>query len=75
MRNSPRHEDVVWRTPDGAPVSCAEKIKVMAQNFDELRQVMRDALEDAVLMGCDEDQVRREIARLAERLETSFCRR
>lgn len=75
MRNSPRHEDVVWRTPDGAPVSCAEKIKVMAQNFDELRQVMRDALEDAVLMGCDEDQVRREIARLAERLETSFRKR
>jgi hypothetical protein len=63
---------IVWRTPAGAPVSCVEKIKVMSQNFRELQQVMQDALEDAVLMGCDEGQVRGEIARLAACLETSF---
>jgi len=75
MSRSPREGAIVWRTPEGAPVSCAEKVKVMAQNFEELRQVMQDALEDAVLMGCDEDQVRSEIARLADRLETSFRKR
>lgn len=74
MSGSPP-DAVVWRTPEGAPVSCVEKIKVMSQNFRELRQVMQDALEDAVLMGCDEDQVRREIARLADSLETSFRKR
>lgn len=75
MTSFPRRnadEAVVWHTPDGKPVSCVEKIKVMTQNFQELRQVMQDALEDALLMGCDEEQVRREIARLADGLENPY---
>jgi hypothetical protein len=48
----------VWRQPDGKPVSCLEKIKVLNQNLDEIRGLAQDALEDAVLMGCDEAQIR-----------------
>lgn len=48
----------VWRTPEGDPVSCREKIKVLTENLGELRQMAQDALEDAVLMGCDEAQFR-----------------
>ena len=48
----------VWRQPDGNPVSCVEKIKVLNQNLDEIRQLAQDALEDAILMGCDEAQIR-----------------
>ena len=51
-------DDLVWRTPAGEPVSCKEKIKVLNENLDELRQMAQDALEDAVLMGCDEAQLR-----------------
>ena len=29
----------VWRQPDGNPVSCVEKIKVLNQNLDEIRQL------------------------------------
>lgn len=47
-----------WRQPDGKPVSCLEKIKVLNQNLEEIRQLSQDALEDAVLMGCDEAQIR-----------------
>lgn len=47
-----------WRTPEGEPVSCVEKIKVLNENLAELRGLAQDALEDAVLMGCDERQVR-----------------
>jgi len=50
---------VTWRSPEGAPVSCVEKIKVLEQNLAEFRAVARDLLEDAVLMGCDPAQVRR----------------
>ena len=48
----------VWRQPDGKPVSCLEKIKVLNQNLEEIRGLAQDALEDAVLMGCDEAQIR-----------------
>ena len=48
----------VWQHSDGSPMACLEKIKVMNENFLELRQAAQDALEDAVLMGCSEAQVR-----------------
>lgn len=49
---------IVWRRPDGSVVACTEKIKVLGENLDELRQVAQDALEDAVLMEVDEAQIR-----------------
>jgi hypothetical protein len=52
----------VWRTPEGEPVSCVEKIKVLNDNLAELRGLAQDALEDAVLMGADEKQVREVLA-------------
>ena len=39
----------------GAAVSCEEKIKVLNQNLEEIRQFCQDAFEDALLMGCDEE--------------------
>ena len=52
----------IWRTPEGEPVSCIEKIKVLNENLAELRELAQEALEDAVLMGCDETQVREVLA-------------
>lgn len=49
---------LVWRQPDGTPVSCQEKLKVLEENLAEVRQVCQDAFEDALLIGCDEAQVR-----------------
>ena len=54
-----RRENVItWRQPDGKAVSCEEKIKVLDDNLAEIRQMCQDAFEDALLMGCDEAQVR-----------------
>lgn len=56
-----------WRTPDGEPVSCLEKLKVLEQNLQEFEEMAQDILEDAALMGCDVEQVREALtARLAE---------
>jgi hypothetical protein len=52
----------VWHTPEGEPVSCVEKIKVLNENLAELRELAQEALEDAVLMGADEKQVRNVLA-------------
>lgn len=61
MSNDPKAIDidaVIWRQPDGELVSCEEKLVVLRENLLEIRQECQDALEDAVLMGCDEAQVR-----------------
>ncbi len=47
-----------WPQPDGTPISCREKLKVLADNHAELAQTMRDVFEDAVLMGVDEAAMR-----------------
>ena len=68
----PPFELPVWTKPDGAPVSCREKIKVLNENLHELFEMAQDALEDAVLMECDEAQVRRVLHELVEALENPY---
>ncbi len=65
-------EGFVWRETDGTPVSCMEKLKVLEQNLVEIQELSQDALEDAVLMGCDEAQVRDVLRGLADSLDKPF---
>jgi hypothetical protein len=62
MADQKTGESPIWRTPEGEPVSCVEKIKVLNENLAELRELAQDALEDAVLMGADERQIRAVLA-------------
>jgi hypothetical protein len=62
----------VWRTPEGEPVSCREKVKVLTENLGELQQMAQDALEDAVLMGCDEAQFRDVVRALIDGLVNPY---
>jgi hypothetical protein len=61
-----------WTQPDGAPVSCVEKIKVLNNNLREIRAIAQDALEDAVLMGCDEAQLRQVLHALVDSLHNPY---
>ncbi len=63
-----------WLTPAGEPVSCLEKLKVLTENLVELRQMAQDALEDAILMGCDEAQTRHVLAALMAGLENPYAK-
>ena len=62
----------VWHTPEGEPVSCVEKIKVLNENLAELRDLAQEALEDAVLMGCDEAQLREVLAAIVAGLVNPY---
>ncbi len=61
-----------WHDDQGAPVACVEKLKVLDETLTELRQMAQDALEDAVLMGCAETQVRAVLHGLVDRLENPY---
>lgn len=47
-----------WPGLDGNAVGCREKLKMLAENYAEVSDVLRDAFDDAVLMGVDEDAMR-----------------
>jgi hypothetical protein len=63
---------IIWRSPKGEIIACVEKNKVLQENLVEIRQVCQDALEDAVLMGCDEQQVREVLTELIANLENPY---
>lgn len=71
LMSDPSPDHPLWRKPSGAPVSCIEKIKVLNQNYAELRGLALDALEDALLMGCSEAQFRAILHEMIEELTPS----
>jgi hypothetical protein len=64
MAAAPQQPPVQWPGADGQPVSCREKLKVLAENHAEAATVLAELLEDAVLMGVDEAAMRRILTEL-----------
>ncbi len=62
----------IWLTPQGEKVSCIEKIKVLNENLEEIHALAQEALEDAVLMGCDERQFRQVIEKIAQAIVNPY---
>lgn len=71
-KTSDETADPIWCKSDGSPVSCLEKIKVLNQNLEELRQVAQDALDDAILMGCSEVQIKAAFINALQELRSEF---
>lgn len=65
----------VWRAPDGEIIACVEKLKVLRENLEEIRQLCQDALEDAVLLGCDERTFRSVLVDLVSKLANPYADR
>jgi hypothetical protein len=61
-----------WVRDDNSVVSCTEKVKVMTENFDELKQIAQDALEDGLLMEVSEAQMREALHALVDGLMNPY---
>ncbi len=68
-----QQRSIVWRLADGSTVACDEKLKVLNENLSEIRQMCQDAFEDALLMGCDEGQLREVFAAVIDSLENPYA--
>ena len=47
----------VWKGKNNDVISCSEKIKLHNEIIIEIKRMSDDAIEDAILMGADENQV------------------
>lgn len=61
-----------WLRDDGSVVSCTEKVKVMSENFDEIKQIAQDAFEDGLLMEVSEAQMREALHALVDQLVNPY---
>jgi len=68
----PHRKQIIWRSTEGKVIACVEKNKVLQENLVEIRQVCQDALEDAILMGCDEKQFLSVLAELVAQLKNPY---
>ena len=62
----------IWVRDDASVVSCPEKVKVMTENFDEIKQITQDALEDGLLMEVSEEQMREALHALVDSLVNPY---
>ena len=67
-----KQKSTIWRRDDGSIVACTEKIKVMTENLNELKQVAQDALEDGLLMEVSEAQMREALHHLVDTLVNPY---
>lgn len=72
MKKNVKSEGPLWLDKGGTPLSCLEKIKVLNENYAEIRQMMQDAVEDGILMGCSEDQLRVTFHQLVDALVNPY---
>ncbi|MGD0105497.1 MAG: hypothetical protein ABSC06_15865 [Rhodopila sp.] len=59
-----------WPGLDGKAVGCREKLKMLAENYAEVSQVLRDVFEDAILMGVEEQAMRQVLTDIVAGLES-----
>ena len=61
-----------WVQPDGAPIACRDKLRTLDENWIEVRTVLQDAFEDALLIGVDEQRLRTALMTLVQALQSPF---
>ena len=64
-----------WVRDDQSVISCTEKIKVMTENFDELKQLAQDAFEDGLLMEVSEKQMRDALHQIIDDLKNKLIKK
>ena len=47
----------IWKGINNETISCTEKIKLLNENIIEIKRMCDDAIEDAILMRVDSNQV------------------
>ena len=57
-----------WVDENDNVISCIEKIKILNENMTELTQTMKDAQDDATLMGVSNKNFKKNIALLFEQM-------
>ena len=69
-----RNKWPIWIRDDKSVVSCTEKIKVMKENFDELKQLSQDAIEDGLLMEVSEKQMKEALRQMIDDLINPYLK-
>lgn len=63
---------ILWPQDDGEPLACQEKLRVLNENWQEVQDIVRDAFEDAIVMGVSEQVMRDRLAQFVASLQSPY---
>ena len=70
--NKVNNKEFLWIDKNNKIISCEETNKVLNENFIEVSSVLQNAFDDAILIGCDEEDFKKKIINLIKSLEFSI---
>ena len=65
-------KEFLWIDKNNKIISCEETNKVLNENLSEIISLLQNSFDDAILLGCDEDDFKKKIKKLLEGLEFSI---
>ncbi|MEC8265529.1 MAG: hypothetical protein VX009_01805 [Pseudomonadota bacterium] len=69
---SKNKNQLLWYSKDKKIISCDETNKVLNENYEELRNLAQNIFDDAILIGCDEEDFKKKIKHLIDDLYFSL---
>ena len=70
--NKSNEKELLWIDKNNKIISCEETNKVLNENFIEVTSVLQNAFDDAILIGCNEDDFKKKFIKLMNSLEFSI---
>ena len=70
--NKSNEKEFLWIDKNNKVISCEETNKVLNENFIEASSVLQSAFDDAILIGCNEDDFKKKVIKLINSLEFSI---
>lgn len=61
-----------WLRVDDSIVSCTESVKILDENWEEMRTMLQEMYEDAILLGCGKEHYRRVLHQLVDTLSCDY---
>ena len=70
MKKSSNH--LLWYGKGNKIISCDETNKVLNENYMEIKNIVQNSFDDAILMGCDENDFKKKLISLINNLDFSL---
>tara|TARA_B100000963_G_C22511948_1_gene618762 strand:- start:339 stop:563 length:225 start_codon:yes stop_codon:yes gene_type:complete len=70
--NKNEKKEFLWLDKNQKIVSCEETNKVLNENFSEILTTIQNSFDDAILLGCDENDFKEKVENAVKNLEFSI---
>ena len=56
-----KDNEYLWVDKNKKAISCDESNKILNENFYEVKNIIQNSFDDAILMGCDENDFKKKV--------------